>query len=320
MIAIKINDKSIVNKHFESIKNHLVNTKNLKYNFSDLDDWIKRITRNYCGLEELIIAEPNELNVIIEKVHETGINFHTKPTSKDKNSDYEKAQYFILLYKKFSTRNDKHFVNYNALQLVISLDINVCPYCNRNFINNTKLIADSSRNHYVKRTAQLDHFYPEAQYPYIAISFYNLIPVCGACNVIKLERPIGINPYLINNTDDHLIFDYSFNNTINSYKVEPSYMSKVFEQNWGVLGLEELYSIHNDYVEDLLLRIMLYNTLYKRDLSCYLNKWAGKTNTQYENLISSEDFERIIYGNYFIESDLNKSPLAKLTKDIVGKY
>lgn len=320
MIGIKISDKKIVDRHFEEIKNHLCNSKGLKYNYIILDDWISEITDNTYNLEQIIKAEPKQLKSIIDKVEDVGIDFHTEPPTKDKNSKYEKSQYFLTLYKKFSTRGDKHFVSYNALQLVNDLTINVCPYCNRNFINNTKLIDKSSNNPYVKRTAQLDHFYPEGKYPYLALSFYNLIPVCGTCNVIKLEQTVGVNPYEIKNTDEHIIFDYSFNKSIGDYKVDTIYMSKDFEANWTVLGLEELYKIHNNYVEDLLNRLRIYNALYRKDLTHYFNKWYVGTDSQFESHILKEDFERVIFGNYFLEPDLNKFPLSKLTKDIVSRY
>lgn len=320
MIGIKISDKNIIDKHFEEIKNHLCNTKGLKYKYTVLDDWISRITDNTYNLEKVIKAEPKQLKSIIDKVEDVGIDFQTKPLKKNKNSDYEKAQYFLLLYEKFSTREDKHFVSFNALELVNDLDINVCPYCNRNFINNTKLIEKSSNNHYVKRTAQLDHFYPEGKHPYLALSFYNLIPVCGTCNMIKLEQLVGVHPYEIMNTDEHLIFDYSFNNTINDHKVDIYHMSMDFKQNWDVLGLEELYKIHNNYVKDLLFRLNLYNSFYRKDLAHYLNTWNSQNDDQFESSMLKEDFERAIFGNYFLEQDLNKFPLSKLTKDLVRLY
>jgi hypothetical protein len=319
MIGIKITDKKIIDEHYNEFKNFLTNTKGIKYKYDVLDEWILELTAKKYNLEQVIKAEPNQLKIIIEKVNKVGKNFLKKPRKKNKNSHYEKGQYFLHLYKKFSTREDDHFTKYNALSLVNELKINVCPYCNRNFINNTKLV-DKNNGPFIKRTAQLDHFYPESEYPYLAISFYNLIPVCGTCNLIKLEGRIGVNPYEINNSDEHIIFDYDFDGSIHEIKVDTVYMSGPFRDNWEKLGLEELYKIHNNYVKDLLLRMKIYNSIYRKDLSQYFKRWGKEPNDNNDDYISKEDFERIIFGNYYLEKDLSMFPLSKLTKDIVRRY
>ena len=72
---------------------------------------------------------------------------------------------------------------YNVLK---SLDIKVCPYCNRQYIFN----VDNGR----KVSAQFDHFYSKSEYPYLALSFYNLIQCCPTCNKAKGETQIAIQP------------------------------------------------------------------------------------------------------------------------------
>ncbi|HDR4461384.1 TPA: hypothetical protein QCP98_002144 [Bacillus cereus] len=316
MIGIKSQTTNLVIKHYEAIRDFLSNTKRIKYNYKTLDQWMLKITNDNFNLEQVIKAKPGEIKLIIEEV-EKNVEIDLLTKEEGKTTNYEKGQYFLHIYEKFSTRGDKHFklIGYNALLHITSLDINVCPYCNRNFINNTKLI-DKNKNSFIKRTAQLDHFYPESKYPYLAISFYNLIPVCGTCNMIKLDEHLGINPYEISNSDEHLIFDYSFDESINKLKVDTLDMSKQFLCNWETLGLEELYKIHDSYVEDLLMRIKLYNSVYRKDLTNYFDKWSGKT----EIPLTKGDFDRVILGNYYLEKDLSKFPLSKLTKDIVRRY
>lgn len=317
MIGIKIRDSNIVDYHFDAFKEFLSNTKRIKYDYKELDEWILSITNDNYNLEDLITATPEGIRDIVKQEKKSGIDFRTK--AKGRDTEYEKAQYFLHLYNKFSTREDKHFtgeIGYNALKLVESLDINVCPYCNRNFINNTKLV-DKNNNPYIKRMAQLDHFYPESQFPYLAVSFYNLIPVCGSCNTVKLDDYLGINPYEISNSDDHLIFDYTFEESVDEYTIDTVYMSNHFFKNWNKLGLEELYKVHNNYLYDLLYRIKIYNLLYRKDIANYFKKWGLDWD---EDSLTKEDFERIILGNNFLERDLSKYPLSKLTKDIVRQY
>jgi len=53
-----------------------------------------------------------------------------------------------------------------------------CPYCNAETIYSENLIERPGR----KVRSDLDHFFPQWQYPYFAVSPYNLIPSCTRCN------------------------------------------------------------------------------------------------------------------------------------------
>ncbi|MGB6130109.1 MAG: hypothetical protein WBG30_15310, partial [Psychrilyobacter sp.] len=70
----------------------------------------------------------------------------------------------------------------------------VCPDCNTTYLfklreeNITKKITN-----YVG--AQLDHYYPKDDYPYLAISIFNLVPSCPTCNHIKGSKEDHLHPY-----------------------------------------------------------------------------------------------------------------------------
>ena len=42
---------------------------------------------------------------------------------------------------------------------------------------------------------QFDHFYNKSKYPLLAISFYNLVPVCGTCNHTKGKNDVDYSPH-----------------------------------------------------------------------------------------------------------------------------
>ena len=63
------------------------------------------------------------------------------------------------------------------------LKINVCPYCNRQYIYVTKAKGDKWVS-----SMQMDHFFPKEHFPLFSCSFYNLIPSCYACNHGKGEN------------------------------------------------------------------------------------------------------------------------------------
>lgn len=49
--------------------------------------------------------------------------------------------------------------------------LRVCPYCGMEFIKPTN-----------RTKKQIDHFFPKREFPFLALSYYNLIPSCDTCN------------------------------------------------------------------------------------------------------------------------------------------
>jgi len=60
---------------------------------------------------------------------------------------------------------------------ICSLGVQVCPYCNRNYITS----YEESKNDY-KTTADGDHYYLKSLYPILQLNVYNIIPSCSVCN------------------------------------------------------------------------------------------------------------------------------------------
>ena len=83
----------------------------------------------------------------------------------------------IFDYDKFSKANSNN--QGAAYWLQHQLDVKVCPFCNR--IYTTTLFNRNVR-------PAFDHFYPKSIYPYLAVSLFNLIPICDICNKAKSDR------------------------------------------------------------------------------------------------------------------------------------
>lgn len=58
------------------------------------------------------------------------------------------------------------------------LNLRICPYCGRAFIYGVQRVGSKT---VVK--PQIDHFLPKSKYPFLALSFMNLIPSCQTCNM-----------------------------------------------------------------------------------------------------------------------------------------
>ena len=135
-------------------------------------------TDNYTWLKEFILADFNTLKKWVA-ICATKLRFQ---------------QFKTIYLTKFSNGYD-NFVDtentYNAYVLLEKMDISVCPYCEHEFFEIVE-IDDVKR-----RTCEFDHFFPkgDANYPALAMCFYNLVPSCIPCNRLKKTRSVTASPY-----------------------------------------------------------------------------------------------------------------------------
>lgn len=244
------------------------------------------------------------------------------------NADPEYLKRLISLYnlnwqKSFvTTINDSKilyniFVKYtyerklDKLKFIRGLgNIDTCIYCNRSYIYS---LYSSKKKKSIK--PELDHFYPKNDYPFLAVSFYNLIPSCQACNGINGKHKKDpfkeglVNPYLLK--IDDFIFSYKINNIsiINPLSGKSSidvFLKKTIRAHSDIFNLDELYSLHHDHVLELIIkRKVKYNEKYRT----YLKNYKSLK-------FSDVEIDRLVLGNYTKEKEIHKRPLAKLYQDI----
>lgn len=262
------------------------------------------------NLKNIIEAEPKKLLEIIGTIH-------TKfPEIQNKKSNIYKIIYCIFVDRgyeaKISTTTDTSI----AYKLVKNLGIKTCPYCNRNYIS----FVNKKR----KTRPQLDHFYPKAIYPFLACSFYNLIPSCSACNHMKSDDDSYkdekdgnlVHPYNVKDGD------FTFSYTLNDLKITEIFdtnkkdinfeyeesigisLNTKYSQNNEYFQLETIYQNHKDIVIELILKEINYPKSYIDEL---IKNGFG----------TEEEIYRFIFSNYLKVDDLHKRPLSKLTRDIV---
>jgi len=261
------------------------------------------------NLKKIIESKPKELKKIIE------ILYVKYPEIKNKTSNIYKIIYYIFVDKgyeaKISTTTDTSI----AYELVKNLGIKTCPYCNRSYISFVK-------NDEKKTRPQLDHFYPKAIYPFLACSFYNLIPSCSACNHMKSDddsykdEKDGNLVHPCNVKDSDFTFSYTFNNldilkSIDEKNIRFEDEEKIkitldrkYEKNNEYFQLETIYQNHKDIVIELILKEINYPKSYINEL---IKNGFG----------TEEEIYRFIFSNYLRIDDLHKRPLSKLTRDIV---
>ena len=162
---------------------------------------------------------------------------------------------------------------------------------------------------------QLDHFLPKSKYPLLALSFYNLIPVCPECNRIKRDEVLDIHPYNDDFDANGLKFKVGMRDESNQLVLKALNTSD-FEimitngdknKNVARLGLTELYNEHKDYVAEIIWKCQAYNAGYYDTL---IHTYKGLN-------LSNSEIHRIIWGAYIDDGEQGRRPLSKLTKDIM---
>ena len=187
---------------------------------------------------------------------------------------------------------------------------NVCPYCNRNFIEDLKIVKNRNSRNPVG-TFELDHFYSKDEFPMFAVSLYNLIPVCGTCNRIKSNMIFKVNPYLMYNKKDNISFEYNIlgsNYMENEHELEIKIKSSSKEalEDAQKLRLEEIYNRHKDIAQEIIKKMQYYSPEY---IECLFKD----TGTLFQ---SKDELYRLLYGGYANPDEFGKRPLSKFIKDI----
>ena len=272
-------------------------------NESNLDQIDKKCLKYIKdNLKDILKANNNELKEYIKYFQENYPN--SIGVENQKKEEWHQLYKIIrdeIFEKEYNNWGKRK--TYGSYKFVETLDLKTCPYCNRNY---TFIVDEESG----KLRPELDHFYPKSIYPFLAMSFYNLIPSCPICNHTKSSKVSEnlINPYDIKDDDFKFTYkptDISFSQ-IESKKYDMDSFEIEFKkknENIDIFKLDELYKQHKDIVVDLLMKKAYYPKSYVEELE----KSFGFT---------KDEIYRYLLNNYKKEEDLHKRPLSKLIKDI----
>ncbi len=183
-------------------------------------------------------------------------------------------------------------------------NINVCPYCNRNFINpiyKKHSLGGDNKN----QSPDIEHFFPKSIYPFLSLSISNLLPSCAFCNKIKSDvdtfQNNCLSPYEIKDSD----FRFDFSLELNQVK-KVKLISKTDCKNSEILHLESLYNeVHSKYINDMFDGVLKYTKRNKEFLDTF-------------KILTEDDYKKL-FRNYYKEEDFNKQPLSKMTKDLYNQ-
>lgn len=313
-----------LNSIFSTLKKNLVARLSKKRLVSGERAFYKYIgEHDYKVMKEIIIAKPDRLEEIIEEIEKRFGVFHKRGRGGDASTKLGKVILNVFYYSVW--RSEPNTITWIAEEF----NTPVCCYCNRQYTSSIELEEIGGIKQH-KLLFQTDHFYPKVYYPYLALSFYNLVPSCPGCNSgFKSNKRFSINHYIHPYVDSfHEAYkfkllgksadDYFFNKDLNfKIKVVPKNPDTIlpFEKKLNqkakntssAFQYEALYENHKDYVFEIIQKHLMYNSDYVESL---FKEYSGKLFSTKEELLM------LLLGNYIQEEDLGKRPLAKLTHDI----
>lgn len=215
---------------------------------------------------------------------------------------------YRLIEKKYNIPNYKRQRQRLAYWLINKIGIQVCPYCNHNYI----LTRDSRTP--TAREAQLDHFYSQDNYPALALSFYNLIPSCSSCNRIKGTKKLTHNPY-ISGFENLPLFKVNNLITVITRQEIPditttpsSTQNPLVKNDLDLLYINPLYAQQTSLAEDLIFKAQGYlGGYYDSVIETFFK----------DKSLSMPEIKRMLFGYHLEVEDLSKQPLSKFGRDIL---
>jgi hypothetical protein len=243
----------------------------------------------YENIKSLLLISPEEMIKHKNKLQIKDISANYKSTLNEYKKFYEKL---------FRDREYGDNIKYKwPIKISQSLSLNVCPYCNRNYIN--------PRGN--KQGGQTDHFFSRNNYPILSISLYNLIPACATCNLLKSNKFITEHPLLIKN--NHLNFEFtlkenkkwSISNITNSQKD-----NSIIKE----LNIKEAYDINELDINKMYEIELSYSKPYRDKLKKFFQENGNIS-------ISDKYIDRILFGHIVDnkEEEFRNIPLSYLKYD-----
>lgn len=323
----------------------------LYYNLKDENE-LKDINRKIKDMlfyiqnkiDTVLIGTPQDIMGIYEHIQKE-FNFRINgkkdnPLIFQINEIKQDGFVFCILEKIFDydIYSDKY-----AYNLTKNLRINICPYCNREYIftvmieeektneddtnvnitkdNRARLLSSEGRKRIVR--PDIDHYFGQKRFPIFRLSFQNLIPSGVICNrSIKGQRELDINHFLhpyIHEKNENFHFSIKMNSDLKmECKINVNEDSKAYKTA-RFFKLDEIYSYHSYVAEKANELMQAYPMIYIEYLEKCLNEELERNHDNESKYLSIKTSKRkifdIIFSEYIIKNP-DGEILGNLKNDI----
>lgn len=135
---------------------------------------------NFDHIFKIVLGNPHQLNEIINDFEN---QFDPSLISINRGNTADLTNFGKELKKIFDY--DSYRSSATCVAVLKSLDFissRACPYCNIDTIEIINYEDQKTDEEKEKALLDLDHFAPRCRFPFLALSFYNLVPSCTKCN------------------------------------------------------------------------------------------------------------------------------------------
>lgn len=307
---------------------------------------VYRVYKKYQGKKGFLVQEPSVIDAIVRRFKKLDeivkkkfgkTEYDAWERGKDKIKelfDYEmfsQGQSLNVSNGKPQFRWDANHDKWSGWYFLKLLSTATCSYCNSDGVFTLKCIkrvkgkkVGKGQSAVMPKKSELDHFWPRAEFPFLGLSLYNLVPSCTRCNRnIKgaNHEPLGemIHPYshdFHEGAKFYAVFkDYKGLTRPNDTDVdviidrpnEPhsADLAKRAKKSAEFFHLEEVYNqIYELEVNDVVRKVLYLPESYLADLR---KRYPG---------IEESVLNRMTLGTSLNPADINKLPHEKLRQDI----
>lgn len=305
------NYKSFARYHRDSILRYCRRESNTKFRLVELDNYVDQYFGHIVGnFSELLVACPLtlfELKVYFDSLLDA--DQQTITEALDFNGLYN---YFT---SKDSPLTDVNNAPYNSDVLSERIDIKTCPYCNENTVYSFAYNKQNS----LRRTFDWDHVIPKNKYPFLAISYFNLVPACKVCNFLKEEEEINVSPHMNFNPDK--VYSYYVHGDTLDFISEPDSIqlflqiktdsgSQALKDVIDLMGMDTRYSTQTELLLDIINKKRIYHSAYWSSIENIIRK------NDPQNRI---DVRKLFFSIHFNAQDYYKRQFSKLTSDLFNQ-
>lgn len=290
------------------------------------DDYAKYILTIVDKYEDIIALKANEF----ESYKNTHFNFPNLNLSETNwISSGEKFYEKIKSIMKYSTIRKREYA-----EAIKNMEIRTCVYCNLEYLP-VVLIDDENTEHNEDEQEHVedgenafdyrchfeaDHFFPESEYPFLCISFYNLIPSCPFCNKGKSARKASfylytdndeeISPFKFELTEMSLakyICSHKSKDLKLSFKSSKSDFDNLLKNHNNLFHIDKLCNYFKKEAEEIIWKAETMNEAYVTQLMEAFGRIFSDL---------KEEQIRFMYGFYDKKENIHKQPLTKMKQDI----
>lgn len=203
------------------------------------------------------------------------------------------------------------FVKKHGYKVLLSLNIQTCPFCNRQFVTVCEEVGVRP---------DFDHFFSKSVYPTLAVSFFNLVPICSTCNKKKSNLRVNNHPYFggahmaffVHEKGDITKISLAELSRLTENQLEISIISSdlASKRSLRVLGIKAIYNTHCNYVANIISKAYAYD---RHACDVLVQDFSTNSGTP-------QDVHSFVWGPYLDLKHQEEMPLSKLTADILDKF